>query len=103
MPVIPEAADERTWLDPGPEDRDDPCRPCPDDDLDASPVPRAVNDPSNDRASIIQPDEKERTGLGSFTQRLGRILRPKENGGRAILYELVSEETAEENVAERRR
>jgi len=46
------------------------------------------------------------SGSGSereFTQRLGRILRPKDDGGRAVLYELVSEETAEENVAARRR
>jgi superfamily II DNA or RNA helicase len=46
------------------------------------------------------------SGSGSereFTQRLGRILRPKADGGRAILYELVSEETAEERVASRRR
>ena len=46
------------------------------------------------------------SGSGSereFTQRLGRILRPKADGGRAILYELVSAETAEERVAERRR
>ena len=46
------------------------------------------------------------SGSGSereFTQRLGRILRPKEDGGRAVLYELVSSETAEERVAERRR
>ncbi|MGM0591226.1 MAG: DEAD/DEAH box helicase [Halobacteriota archaeon] len=46
------------------------------------------------------------SGSGSereFTQRLGRILRPKDDGGRAILYELVSEETAEERVAARRR
>ncbi len=46
------------------------------------------------------------SGSGSereFTQRLGRILRPKADGGRATLYELVSEETAEENVADRRR
>ena len=46
------------------------------------------------------------SGSGSereFTQRLGRILRPKDDGGRAILYELVSAETAEERVAERRR
>lgn len=46
------------------------------------------------------------SGSGSereFTQRLGRVLRPKEDGGRAILYELVSEETAEERVASRRR
>ena len=46
------------------------------------------------------------SGSGSereFTQRLGRILRPKEDGGRALLYELVTEETAEERVAQRRR
>jgi len=46
------------------------------------------------------------SGSGSereFTQRLGRILRPKADGGRAILYEVVSEETAEERVARRRR
>ena len=46
------------------------------------------------------------SGSGSereFTQRLGRILRPKADGGRALLYEVVSEETAEEGVAERRR
>ena len=46
------------------------------------------------------------SGSGSereFTQRLGRILRPKPDGGRAVLYELVSAETAEERVASRRR
>jgi superfamily II DNA or RNA helicase len=46
------------------------------------------------------------SGSGSereFTQRLGRILRPKADGGRALLYELVSAETAEERVASRRR
>jgi len=46
------------------------------------------------------------SGSGSqreFTQRLGRILRPTEDGGRALLYEIVSEETAEERVARRRR
>ena len=46
------------------------------------------------------------SGSGSereFTQRLGRILRPKADGSRALLYELVTEETAEERVARRRR
>ena len=46
------------------------------------------------------------SGSGSqreFTQRLGRVLRPNADGSRALLYELVTEETAEENVAERRR
>jgi superfamily II DNA or RNA helicase len=45
-------------------------------------------------------------GSGSereFTQRLGRVLRPKADGGRALLYEVVTEETAEERVAARRR
>jgi len=45
------------------------------------------------------------SGSGSereFTQRLGRILRPGE-GERALLYELVTEETAEERVSRRRR
>ncbi len=46
------------------------------------------------------------SGSGSereFTQRLGRILRPKADGATATLYELVSVETAEERVAARRR
>jgi superfamily II DNA or RNA helicase len=64
------------------------------------------------------------SGSGSereFTQRLGRVLRPNTDGvseavaseasesaapsrtGRALLYELVTEETAEERVARRRR
>jgi superfamily II DNA or RNA helicase len=46
------------------------------------------------------------SGSGSereFTQRLGRLLRPKADGRGAILYEVVSAETAEERVAERRR
>jgi superfamily II DNA or RNA helicase len=46
------------------------------------------------------------SGSGSereFTQRLGRILRPNEDGGSALLYELVTEETAEQRVSQRRR
>jgi superfamily II DNA or RNA helicase len=46
------------------------------------------------------------SGSGSereFVQRLGRVLRPKEGGGRALMYEVVSRDTAEENVAQRRR
>ncbi|MFC6961415.1 DEAD/DEAH box helicase family protein [Halocatena marina] len=45
-------------------------------------------------------------GSGSqreFTQRLGRILRPKTDGERALLYEIVTEETAEERISRRRR
>ena len=47
------------------------------------------------------------SGSGSereFTQRLGRILRPGDDAaGTAVLYELVTDETAEERVARRRR
>ncbi|MFB6101288.1 MAG: DEAD/DEAH box helicase [Haloplanus sp.] len=46
------------------------------------------------------------SGSGSereFTQRLGRILRPKSDGRSAVCYEVVSAETAEERVAARRR
>ena len=46
------------------------------------------------------------SGSGSareFTQRLGRILRPTDDGGRAILYEVISTDTTEENVSARRR
>jgi len=46
------------------------------------------------------------SGSGSereFRQRLGRILRPKEDGGRAILYEMIAENTSEERIAKRRR
>ncbi|SDQ91600.1 DEAD/DEAH box helicase [Natronobacterium texcoconense] len=46
------------------------------------------------------------SGSGSereFTQRLGRILRPKADGTRALLYEVITEDTSEERVARRRR
>ena len=46
------------------------------------------------------------SGSGSereFVQRLGRILRPKADGGRAILYEVVASDTSEERVSDRRR
>ncbi|MDS0477883.1 DEAD/DEAH box helicase family protein [Natrinema sp. 1APR25-10V2] len=46
------------------------------------------------------------SGSGSereFTQRLGRILRPKAGENRALLYEVVTADTSEERVAERRR
>jgi superfamily II DNA or RNA helicase len=36
-----------------------------------------------------------------FIQRLGRILRPKKS--EAVLYEVVTEETTEEGIAQRRK
>jgi len=46
------------------------------------------------------------SGSGSIrehVQRLGRILRRKKNGKKAVLYELISDGTSEEQVSERRR
>ena len=46
------------------------------------------------------------SGSGSVrehVQRLGRILRPAEGKKQAVLYEIISSETAEENVSSRRR
>ncbi|WP_369408249.1 DEAD/DEAH box helicase [Leptolyngbya ohadii] len=46
------------------------------------------------------------SGTGSareYIQRLGRVLRKGQAGKRAILYEVVAEETTEENVSRRRR
>nr|WP_245742035.1 DEAD/DEAH box helicase family protein [Natrinema salaciae] len=46
------------------------------------------------------------SGSGSereFTQRLGRILRPKADGTRAVLYEVVAGDTGERRIANRRR
>ncbi|MEM1863646.1 MAG: DEAD/DEAH box helicase [Desulfurococcaceae archaeon] len=46
------------------------------------------------------------SGTGSrrqFTQRLGRLLRPKPNGGEAVLYEIVLARTSEEFQARRRK
>ena len=46
------------------------------------------------------------SGSGSereFRQRLGRILRPKPDENRALLYEIVASDTVEERVADRRR
>lgn len=38
-----------------------------------------------------------------FVKRLGRILLLKEDGRRAILYEIISGNTSEERIARRRR
>jgi superfamily II DNA or RNA helicase len=65
----------------------------------ANVLDEGVDVPDANVAVVIAGSGSER----EFTQRLGRVLRPKEDGGRAVLYELVSEDTAEENVADRRR
>ena len=65
----------------------------------ANVLDEGVDVPDANVAVVLSGNGSER----EFTQRLGRILRPKADGGRAVLYELVSSETAEERVAERRR
>jgi superfamily II DNA or RNA helicase len=72
----------------------------------ANVLDEGVDVPDANVAVILSGSGSER----EFTQRLGRILRPKSDGesetyraGRALLYELVTEETAEERVARRRR
>jgi superfamily II DNA or RNA helicase len=65
----------------------------------ANVLDEGVDVPDANVAVILAGSGSER----EFTQRLGRILRPKDDGGVAVLYELVSAETTEERVADRRR
>jgi superfamily II DNA or RNA helicase len=65
----------------------------------ANVLDEGVDVPDANVAVVVAGSGSER----EFTQRLGRVLRPKEDGGRALLYELVSADTAEERVAARRR
>lgn len=65
----------------------------------ANVLDEGVDVPDANVAVVISGSGSER----EFTQRLGRILRPKQDGSKAVLYELVSNETAEERVADRRR
>jgi superfamily II DNA or RNA helicase len=65
----------------------------------ANVLDEGVDVPDANVACVLSGSGSER----EFTQRLGRVLRPKRDGGRALLYEVVTEETAEENVAARRR
>jgi superfamily II DNA or RNA helicase len=65
----------------------------------ANVLDEGVDVPDANVAVIIAGSGSER----EFTQRLGRILRPTDDGSRAVLYELVSADTAEERVANRRR
>lgn len=66
MPVVLPAADEQTWLSAGPAERQELCRPYPEDDLDAYPISTTVNDPNTDDARIIEPLGNEQAGLDEF-------------------------------------
>ena len=65
----------------------------------ANVLDEGVDVPDANGAVVLSGSGSER----EFTQRLGRVLRPKDDGGRAILYEVVTTETAEERVSRRRR
>ncbi len=58
-----------------------------------------VDVPDASVAVVLSGSASER----EFTQRLGRILRPKADGGRATLYEVVVEDSLEQRVSNRRR
>jgi superfamily II DNA or RNA helicase len=65
----------------------------------ANVLDEGVDVPAANVAVVLSGSGSER----EFTQRLGRILRPTDDDRSAVLYELVTEETAEERVARRRR
>lgn len=67
MPVIlPRDAEDR-WLSGDPAQREALCRPYQGEDLDAYTISRAVNQPSNDDPSIIEPTDDPQTGLDAFS------------------------------------
>jgi len=65
----------------------------------ANVLDEGVDVPAANVAVVLSGSGSER----EFTQRLGRILRPTPDDRSATLYELVTEETAEERVSRRRR
>ncbi|WP_244605319.1 DEAD/DEAH box helicase family protein [Halorhabdus rudnickae] len=67
--------------------------------LTANVLDEGVDVPAANVAIVLAGSASQR----EFTQRLGRILRPTDEDARALLYEVVAAETAEERVARRRR
>jgi len=64
MPVILDPGEEDRWLEAGDGALLDPY---PEEDLEAYPVPEAVNDPANDSPAVIEEaDPPEQTGLEEF-------------------------------------
>lgn len=66
MPVVLPRDDEETWLEAGPDERQELCQPYPADDLDAYEIATRVNNPSNDHATVLEPLGHDQAGLGDF-------------------------------------
>ncbi|WP_335998769.1 SOS response-associated peptidase [Halorientalis halophila] len=66
MPVVLPANEESEWLEAGPDEREELCRPYPDDDLAAYEISTRVNNPGNDDPGVIEPLGHEQSGLGEF-------------------------------------
>lgn len=66
MPVVLPRDEETEWLTAGPEDRAAMCRPYPDADLEAYPISRRVNDPSNDDPAVVEPAADPQSDLDEF-------------------------------------
>lgn len=66
MPVVLRREDEHTWVHGTPDERNQLCRPYPDEDLAVTPISRRVNNPAYDDRSIISPIEDPQTGLEEF-------------------------------------
>jgi putative SOS response-associated peptidase YedK len=66
MPVVLPDDDETTWLEAGPDERQDLCRPYPGSDLEAYPISTRVNSPGNDDLQVIEPASTKQSGLEDF-------------------------------------
>lgn len=66
MPVVLQPDDEEAWLTVDPDDRQELCRPYPQDDLEAYPIDTQINNPQNDDPSVIDPADRTQSGLSEF-------------------------------------
>uniref|UniRef100_A0A7D5GNT0 ERCC3/RAD25/XPB helicase C-terminal domain-containing protein n=1 Tax=Natrinema halophilum TaxID=1699371 RepID=A0A7D5GNT0_9EURY len=67
--------------------------------MDTNVLKEGIDVPEASVGAILSGSGSER----EFRQRFGRIHRPKANGRRALLYEIVSKDTGKERIADRRR
>lgn len=66
MPVVLPDREEERWLEAGPDERHELCRPYPEGDLDAYPISTQVNDPGYDDPRVVEPAKSEQSGLDDF-------------------------------------